>query len=408
MYKNPSFGTLIFTIRKNCEQHNFKDCTIACVVSSDGIMMIYDSVEELLQVTLGEFLPYLSEQRRVDIIVTALRDKNSYFFHKSYEYIPARMPTPSMSAKIMMFKEVLALHGITIRPANTLNDSGKCYTDSKQLLADSSTYAAMGMPFADKDITFLKNCMKNSLVHRMLYPYNQTTVYSLKIDPPPKVSADPVVIFKDEKKRLAMARKPLHEYIGLYKNALENDSSFITMIYPDGTAANMTDYIDLELDLHLTKEDVIAYLYDYLEWDDGADELDDDCIFSIKLEILRLVVIVGSDTIILPTPITPQQSVFLEGLQELGHVWVEDAKILSADDLSRYGGALGRTFVPLRTTSGFLFGGSEFFVRYDLLSPDMKKKVDSVMNITEENKNDYMFDATSADNILVMRSEDAL
>ena len=311
MYKNPSFCTAITVVRKNCENRNLNDCTVACIIDLDGTMMLYESIEELLQV-VAEDLP-IPDAVKVDMVVQSLRMNFEYFFHKSYEYIPARLPTPSMSAKIMMFREVLKSQGIRITPANTLNDSGKCYIMPNNLISHLPEYTAVGMSVDDKDITFLKTCYENSLVCRMTFPYSRSSLYSLKITPP-QSSVDPVITFKDKKHRIAVSRKELYEYIKLYESSFDNDPNFTTHIYPDGTAANMTDYDDLEISLELSKEDIIDYLHENMFLEESVDELTDEDIYMFKLQILRIVVIVGHDVIIMPHPITPQQSIFLEAL----------------------------------------------------------------------------------------------
>ena len=409
MYKNPSFATTFFTVQQNCIKHKGKDFTVTCMICLDGTMMLYDDLDELLSIiTHNQQIP---QNTAIQMLLQYLYDEDRYFFHKSFEYIPECMPTPEMEAKIMMFKEACLIQEINITPARKTDHSGGRYLQVQRFIDDIHKYESSSEKYYPGTMNFLKACHKNSWVDRMSHYCNASAVYCLKLDPP-SVSKDPVVTFKDENQRLAVSRKRLHEFIRLYRDAMKTDVGFVTFVYPDGTAANMSGYDDMEINTMISNDDVVDYIRCNFQSSTVADAIlsdinDEDCYF-FKLQILRIVVIVGNNCAILPYPITPQQSVFLEGMQEFGLILVKEASVTVLDEIYKICVSYGSCKIPLNLTNGFMFNGSEYFVSYDMLSPDMKKKVESVMEITEDTKDDYLFDATSENNVLAISSEEMI
>lgn len=374
-------------------------------------MVLYDSAEDILCKLAPEGYP---EIFRTNQLLQFLHDQSCYFFHKSCEYIPDRYFTPEMDARVMMFKEALLLQGIHVTPVNSVDHSEKSLVAASQLIIDMQKYESVGLQYHAGDLEFLKSCHKKSLVTRYDYGCNDNAVYGIKLDVSEAVSRDPVVIFKDIHERPAVSRKSLHEFVDLYADAMHADQEFIAFIYPDGTAANMSDgYGDIDTDCMVSDDDVEAYIrygIEKTEADAMVRELHDDPdrLFLFKLSILRIAVVIGTNTCILPKPLTPQQSVFLEGLQELGHIYVDTMNVVISDYIHDNAVFNGECRVPLQLSSGFMFGGSSSFYHYNWLSPEMKNEVESVMTITDDNVDDYLFDATLPGKIFVINSEATL
>lgn len=402
MYKNPSFCTTMEVIRNNIEKHNRKDITIGCLISYDGTMILYETMDEVLN-----YFRNAPESERVHVFVQYLHDTRKYFFHKIYEFMPPGMPTPEMDGRIMMWKQALFCQGVEVRPARTTDLSDKGFVKASQLIIDSKKYEERGMSYHNGDIDFLENCRGNALVNRLSH-YNDVGIFCVKVDAKKKSTKDPMVMFQDSKKRPAIARKSLSDFIDTYVPHMKSDDYFEVFVYPDGTAANMSNWSDIETKLAIPDDELEKYIRTIEPEDvvdDILDNMDEEDRFFFRLQLLRIICIIGTDTVIMPTPITPRQSVFLEGLQETGHILMEESNIVRLHDCYDMSIYRMKQKTPMAMSNGFMFGGTSYFCWYSQLSPDMQERVDSVMKLTPETREKYLFDATYEDRLFVVEMD---
>lgn len=408
MYKNPSFLTTCEIIRHNTEKNKRENMTVACLISYDGTMVLYDSIEELLTENFAD----VPDQVRIQMLVQYLMETSRYFFHISYEYIPQKLPTSEMEARIMMWREALSCQGITVTPANKIDHSGKSFMRASQLIELIEPIEnVIGDPsYCDENIEFLKDCNGNALVDKLDYEYNNVPVYCFKLaDTLKDTMRDPTIIFKDHKNRPAVIRRNLHDFLDVYAAYMRSDPEFEVFIYPDGTAANMSGgYSNMEVTMAVSDEELNEYICS--TGSKGIENhkffnMDDTDRFMYRLQVLRIICIVGADSILMPYPITPQQSVFLEGLQEFGAIFVTDSNVKVLTDFYRYSVTGSEQKIPLPLSNGFMFGGTPYFRAYPKLSPEIKRKVDSVMNISGENHEKYLFDTANDDRLFAIKSE---